>query len=154
MRARSTPSLSPEQLRQDHSHLEQHFEDLIRRATLGDWKDCDAIWDRFGRELEAHMRYEEAELLPDYADSSPEAAAVAQQLRAEHTIIRQLLDGIGLDIQLHAVRAVGIRRFVSALRAHSEREDKTLYPWLRARAKPPAASRPEPAATGARPPSC
>lgn len=80
------------------------------------------------------MLYEEKELLPAYADSSPEAAQLAQQLRAEHTIVRQLLDGLGLDIQLHLIRAVALERFITALRQHAQLEAETLYPGLLTRA--------------------
>lgn len=136
MRARSIPApRSAEQLRQDHAQLEQRFEDLIKRSTLGDWRDCDAVWSAFSDQLAEHMRHEEEELLPAYADSSPEAGAVAQKLREEHTSIRHLLDSIGLDIQLHAIRAASIRRMVAMLREHAEQESRTLYLWLVAHAK-------------------
>lgn len=131
MRTRSIPPpRSAEQLRQDHAQLEQRFEDLIKRSTLGDWRDCDAVWSAFSAQIEDHMRYEEQELIPAYADSSPEAGAVTQKLCEEHTSIRHLLDAIGLDIQLHAIRAASIRRMVSMLREHAEQENLTLYPWL------------------------
>lgn len=135
MRARAIPSpRSAEQLRQDHAQLEQRFEDLIQRSTLGDWRDCDAVWSAFSEQLADHMSYEEEELLPLYAESSPEAGAVAQKLREEHTSIRHLLDSIGLDIQLHAIRATSIRRMIAMLREHAEQESQTLYVWLVTRA--------------------
>lgn len=144
MRPETAPSpLSAEHLRQDHDRMDRRFEDLIERAQRGSWRECDAVWTEISDELDAHMLYEEHELFPAFARSSPEAAQVAQELRAEHSIIRQLLDGLGLDIQLHLIRAVAIERFVEALRQHARRESETLYPWLLLRAPVPRQPAPE-----------
>lgn len=117
----------------EHRHLDQKFDELIKRAATGDWRDCDAIWDGFSSALERHMAYEESSVFPAYARTGTNAEEMVQKLRDEHAELRQRLANLGVAIQLHAARAEELKDLVDALRAHAEREGQDLYPWLDAR---------------------
>src|SRR5262245_54314948 len=116
----------------EHHELEAVFADVCERARSGDWRVCDEIWDEFGRRLELHMRFEEETLFPDYRRESAESARIVDALTAEHDTLRARLFQIGVDIQLHYMRAEVIEAMVAALRQHARREDETLHPWLAA----------------------
>ena len=80
----------------------------------------------FDRELREHLAVEEAMLLPRYAQEAPEDAS---HLFEDHALIRQLLDRLGVDVELHTVRAAMIDELVAVLRAHAAREEVGMYPW-------------------------
>ncbi len=124
------------ELRREHAHLDRVFSDLVARANSGDWQECDVVWDGFASDLEAHMRFEEQRLFPDYRKIGAGAARTVEELTAAHAAVRRGLERIGVDIQLHLLRHETIEELVAALRAHAEREDRTLYPWLEARETP------------------
>lgn len=123
-------------LREEHRLLDRQFDELIRRAQTGDWGQCDEIWDAFTTSLERHMADEESRLFPPYARIGPEAARVVQELREEHQELRQRLQSIGVNIQLHAVRAEELEDLIRTLRAHAETEGQCIYPWLDMQAEP------------------
>lgn len=132
--------LDKRRLLDEHVRLDSQCAELISRTTAGDWRSCDAIWDTFSRNLERHMSYEEDELFPTYAKSSPAAALTVQQLDAEHTEFRQRLGTIGVDIQLHLVRVEVLKELVDLLLAHAQCEGQSIYPWIdeqTARHEPP-----------------
>jgi hemerythrin-like domain-containing protein len=127
----------------EHRELDARFEDLLSRAESGEWSLCDAVWDELSRKLDAHMRFEEEELLEPFAGSSAAAAYDAVHLRREHQAIREVLERLGIQVQLHALRETEVRALVELLRAHAERENRALYPWAAAVARSaPAAARP------------
>lgn len=120
-------------LREAHERLEADFANLCERARSGDWRECDEVWGWFSRDLEAHLALEEERYFTAYLHDGPEAPGVVAALRADHEVIRAALAEIGVDIQLHTIRADRVDRFVAALRAHAEREDRTIHAWLEAR---------------------
>lgn len=126
-----------ETLRREHLSLEKRCADLSNRAQSGDWRECDAIWDDFCRELEAHLRYEEACLLPQYAQQGEREALVALQLRGEHGDVRRLVERLGVALQVHSVRAYDIEELVALLGRHAALENETLYPWTKRAAADP-----------------
>lgn len=134
----SQPSAQADRLdlREEHRLLDRQFDELIRRAQTGDWCQCDEVWDAFTTSLERHMADEESRLFPPYARIGPEAARVVQQLREEHQELRQRLQSIGVNIQLHAVRAEELEDLIRNLRAHAETEGQCIYPWLDMQAEP------------------
>ncbi len=113
----------------EHNSLDRELEDLANRAETGDWYLCDTIWDGLVERLEGHMKFEESSLLDGYAATSPEARNIADELLAEHGVIRQALLETGVAIQLHALERGRITALVDLLRAHAHRENLTLYPW-------------------------
>lgn len=120
----------PLNLREQHHILDSQFDELLRRAATGDWRECDAIWDGFSRTLGQHMADEEGRLFPDFARIGPNAAKIVQQLCDEHEELRSRLQSIGVGIQLHSARAEELQDLVRVLREHAAREGQSIYPWL------------------------
>ncbi len=122
----------------EHEQLDALFADVCERARSGDWRECDAIWEEFGRRVELHMRFEEETIFPEYRRESAESARVVDGLQAEHDALRARLFQLGMDIQFHFMRASSIEGVVATLRQHARREDETLHPWLAARESSPS----------------
>jgi hemerythrin-like domain-containing protein len=118
-------------LREEHAVLDARFEDLCARARRGDWSDVDEVWDDFTDDLEAHLAYEEHDLFPLLVEQAP---ALAKRLVAQHEMIRRRLVELGIEIQLHTVRAQTLVQLVDMLREHARLESEQLYPWLERRA--------------------
>lgn len=124
---------TPIRFAEDHARLDALFEDVLNRAHAGDWGECDTIWRRFSAALEDHFRFEERELFPAYAASSEDAKAEVSELQAEHAEVRELLDRIGVELELKRVDQEAIDALVARLRAHASKENAAFYPWARAR---------------------
>jgi hypothetical protein len=117
-------------LRTIEPHHHERIEQLLDRLAHESYGDdpralCDA-WAQLDRALEAHFRDEEAYVLPAFADANP---GEARALLAEHAAIRRLAAELGVDVELHAIRADTIGQLRQRLRAHAEREDAIMYPW-------------------------
>lgn len=109
-----------------HRALEALARELLARTYEDDSYDLVVAYRRFEHEVLEHLASEEDLLLPAYAEVAPTEAAA---FRREHAEIRQVLERIGLDVELHVVRAEIIATFIRALQAHAAREDALLYPW-------------------------
>jgi hemerythrin HHE cation binding domain-containing protein len=120
---------SRETLRHEHDMLGGLCDDLINRAESGDWHECDAVWDEFGRVLEAHMNLEEATFLPVFGAEGPEQALLVDRIRHEHQDIRRTVERLGVAVQVHTLRADDVRELVALLRRHAALEDTSLYAW-------------------------
>jgi iron-sulfur cluster repair protein YtfE (RIC family) len=116
-------------LRAEHAHLDERFVELCDRARIGTWHEVDELWPDFVADLEGHLAYEESELFPAF-EQTPEGPDRTAELRHEHALIRALVEKVGVDVQLHVVRADTIDRLVAALRDHAAREERVFYPWL------------------------
>lgn len=83
----------------------------------------------FEHALRDHVAAEEELILPAYEEHAP---ADAQAIRDNHAAIRKALDRIGIEVELHVVRAHSVSELVDSLRAHAAREDAAMYPWAQA----------------------
>lgn len=110
----------------DHDRLDRAFQAIVTRAYGGDFQQLETEWFRFQGELLAHLDAEEKHLIPMLAKDRPAAAAT---LLAEHAQIRDKLLELGVDLDLHCLRAERVAAFVDALRAHARREEGMFYPW-------------------------
>lgn len=117
-------------LRADHEGFEERLETLSRTAHEGDWEDVDEIWGPFEKDFRAHMEFEERELFAGFAATGPDPADVVKTLREQHDDMREQLSQLGIEIQLHAIRAETIDAFVKAIRLHSTVESAHFYPWV------------------------
>jgi len=108
----------------------QHVDTLLSRVWLAlrgdDTREVVLSWRDLESQLNAHMRYEERELLPRFAEAHPAEAAA---LQAEHDELRRLMADLAVETELHATRADLAERLLDRLRAHARREDALLYPW-------------------------
>jgi hemerythrin superfamily protein len=113
-------------LSEDHRHLERLFQEIVAWAHEGEHRTLRGEWQRFERELTTHMELEEEEILPAF---SHEHLAEAQAIREEHARIRAGLTELGIDLDLHCLRAERVEAFIGLLRAHAKREEALIYPW-------------------------
>jgi iron-sulfur cluster repair protein YtfE (RIC family) len=121
-------------LRHDHDDFDRRFDELCERARAGDWRALDEAWRAFAIDLETHLAFEEEVLFPAYAQATIERRELVKRLVAEHAAIRQMLEHIGVEIQLHTIRASTVELFTDLMREHAALENIRLYPWARARA--------------------
>ena len=74
----------------------------------------------FERQLLDHLDWEDMYLLPRFEDLDPQAA---DTIRRDHARFRKTLGEIGIEIDLHIVRAERFDEFARDLASHSEFED-------------------------------
>jgi polyisoprenoid-binding protein YceI len=110
----------------DHEHLEKSFEAIVKDAWRGDPAGLSERWRSFERELLAHLDTEEVDLIAVYGGFEP---LEARELLAEHQQIRVTATEMGIDLDLHCLRAARVQAFIDQLRAHAQREERLLYPW-------------------------
>lgn len=112
-------------LASDHQQIEELLVKLVDAFDSNDRDVATTAFEAFDRRLTAHLALED-ELLPDFAVID---AAAAEQLTAEHRVIRARVDELGVADNLHLSRASAVRELVELLRRHVKREDTTLYAW-------------------------
>jgi hypothetical protein len=113
-------------LRDHHVGVESACLALMGAAFVDDPPTLAMRWNAFEDELGDHMAAEEELLIPSYASADPDQA---QELIADHILIRDLLEGIALDVELHTIRIEPLKALVELLREHARREEATIYPW-------------------------
>jgi hemerythrin-like domain-containing protein len=113
-------------LARHHAEIDERLCKLLLRADGGDNHDLAAEWNLLESELERHFGLEEHDVFPLFERENPEEVA---RLRQEHAALRRDLLALGIRADLHFLRAEAVRDFVRDLRAHSNREDETLYRW-------------------------
>ena len=79
------------------------------------------------------MDAEEDAILPAYTKRYPEDA---QAIYRSHQELRRQLFRLGVEVELHEVRAETLEQLVQSLRSHSAHEDRGMYPWARAQLPP------------------
>lgn len=117
-----------EDLYEDHRKLDVLFEDLLARAEVNQWWLCDEIWDELTTKLEAHMAFEEHDILPALLSERPQDRPLVERLLQEHEQIRATAFRIGVALQLHQFDAANVRDLIARLRAHAEEENRAVYP--------------------------
>jgi hypothetical protein len=109
-----------------HVAIEDACRELLARAFTDDPRELIAQYRTFERAVLDHFKTEEVAILPAYSAHAP---ADTRAIRHEHTVIRQLLSEIGMDIELHHVRCEAIAELIRILRAHAAHEDAAMYRW-------------------------
>lgn len=112
-------------LLQEHAELETLLDQLLAAFDSGDRSVATAAFHAFDRRLSAHFAFEETVLLPRLATSDPRAA---DDIRAEHAVLRAKVEELAIEDNLHVSRATQVHRLVDLLRAHAGREQAVLYP--------------------------
>ena len=112
------------QLTKDHEELQALLHCLAQDAKAPLPGALQATWVSFETQLLRHMDAEERLLLPLLAAS--DAAEVAR-IRAEHARIRDLLNELGVAVELHTVREANISELIALLEAHAKHENAQLY---------------------------
>jgi hemerythrin-like domain-containing protein len=122
-------------LHDDHVAFDREFDDLSNFAKAGAWGEVDAVWTGFIREIEDHFRFEQEQVFPEFARRSLECREMVDMLSAQHVEILRELESLGLQIQLHEIRAPTIERLVELMRKHAAVENTHIYPWLEREAR-------------------
>ena len=110
----------------DHASIERRISRLVTAARMDDWDRLHAAWSEVERDLNAHLTVEEELMLPRFERHD---AAHAAEIRAQHTRIRAQLQALGVDLDLHALRADAVEAFVAELKEHAACEERALYSW-------------------------
>jgi hemerythrin superfamily protein len=111
----------------DHHRLDRAFQAIVTRAQGGDFQQLEVEWLAFQSALLQHLEAEEKNLIPALAQDRP---GEAQTLLDEHANIRARLLQLGIDLDVHCLRAERVEAFVEVLRAHAHREENIFYPWV------------------------
>lgn len=121
-------------LSQDHAELDVLFTDIIEAAARGvDPHTLSELWGAFERGVLAHFDAEERYLFPRVAAAH---RAEVEALARAHDQIRALLTGFDVTVDLDFLRGGRVSQLIARLRAHGEREERTLYRWAEALAEP------------------
>ncbi len=119
--------LGPRLLMSDHHRaIAKACRRLRAEIYTDDPRTLVADYHCFERAVIEHMVIEERDLLPAYTAYD---AADARSIRQHHRELRELLDRIGLDVELHRVRASQLEELLEAVQHHIVHEEATLYPW-------------------------
>ena len=111
----------------EHHRLDRAFQAIVTRAQGGDYQEIEREWLAFQSALLQHLDAEEKNLIPALAKDRP---GEAQTLLDEHANIRIKLLQLGVDLDLHCLRAERVEAFVETLSAHAHREENIFYPWV------------------------
>lgn len=117
-----------------HCQIEAACDALRASAVTDDPRDVTTCYRSLERAVLEHLRAEEDSILPAYAEHAP---ADAESIHAAHDELRRQLFRIGVDVELHCVRAEALDRLVAGLRAHAAHEDREMYPWAEAHLSTP-----------------
>jgi hypothetical protein len=130
---RAAPADRPAKTARKSTHLDAHHEllesvaaEILAGVVAGDFERVPAAVTLLQTKLEAHLRDEERDLIPQYAAHDPEDAA---RILAEHAGIRKALADLDVECDLHLVRADAMRAFLAAIEAHAAHERAGLYEW-------------------------
>ena len=114
-------------LADDHVRLERLFAELENAVENADSPTIQRVWTDFERGLAAHFDAEERFIFPALRAAHADDVAA---LEAEHAEIRKLVADLGVRTDLRTLRRDVADELVRKLRAHAEREDATVYPWI------------------------
>jgi len=116
-----------ERMLDEHVHLATLCSEAIAAFEDGDREACDAAYRTLERELEAHLAFEDRELIPALARFN---AAEAATLAEDHRRLRARVTELGVGVDLHATRVAAVRGLVIDLGEHARREGALLYRWV------------------------
>lgn len=109
-----------------HREIEIACRALLERTYADDPPQLIAQYRSFESAILDHLAAEEEIILPAFAEAAPvEARAILD----DHAVLRRQLFQIGVDVELHIVRAQTLRELIDQLHAHAAREDASMYPW-------------------------
>jgi len=113
-------------LKSDHAHLEVLLSDVLAVLGDGDREAVAQAWARLDEAVVGHLALEEKSMIPELLKANERAA---RSILEEHRHVRSRLAELGMQVDLHTVRAAAVQTFCDELRAHARHEDKELYSW-------------------------
>jgi hypothetical protein len=124
----------PRRLLADHHvRIEAACEELRAAGQGGDPVDVIARYRSLEHAVLEHLHAEEESIIPEYSKYAPRDAEL---IRTAHDELRQRLQQVGVEVELHCVRSDTIDGLTAALRAHAADEDLAMYPWAEANLPP------------------
>lgn len=146
-----------------HEEIDEALLDVLEGITALDDDAAEAAWDRFVLALQAHTRFEEAEIFTRYASLGPHPRGEGLELfEADHISLDKVVRA-GVNA-LAAIRAAEthkrrvmiahlgpLLRVRNVLEHHTLREERLLYPTLEASLRDEAAETLSAALKAARP---
>lgn len=115
-----------------HREIEAACKQLVAYTLADDPAALIAEYRRFERAVRDHIEAEQATLTA-YAEREPDDA---RRLVDDHEVLRRLLLQLGVEVELHAIRAEQVAELVEFLHDHAAREERGLYPWIAAHGSP------------------
>lgn len=112
-------------MHKQHVRIDALLKDLQDHITGDDREAMRLGWGRLEDAVLTHLNVEEMHFLPAITSKDP---THARQVRIEHEEIRARLGQLGLEFELHTVRAEAIDDLASQLRKHARFEEMGLYP--------------------------
>jgi len=116
-------------LTEHHREIEVTCQALLSRAYADEPAELIDQYRAFERAILDHLAAEEEMMLPMYAEA---AAGEARALVDDHAALRRQLFQVGVEVELHCMRAQTLCVLIDQLRAHAAREDASMYPWAQA----------------------
>lgn len=120
-----------------HAAFDDSYLDLLEAFTACDYSAALAVFHDLNSQLQAHLEFEESQLLPLLADGQP---GMVRLISSDHLIIERLLKSITI-VLAELINTRPPRRSMlchlplmvrlgAVLEHHTEREQQTLYPLL------------------------
>jgi hypothetical protein len=107
----------------DRERLHALTDCLLARVRSGDYTGIRETWSVFERDFTAHLVEEDRYLLPLLEREAP---AEAEAMRSGHVHLRELLEQMGREIDLHSLHETTVIEMVYRLRRHAAREAAAL----------------------------
>lgn len=115
-----------DRLTQHHQRLAALLSELSEAAAGADAPTLHRIWQEAEDGLRSHFDAEERLLLPLLRRARADECA---EIVREHQELKEMLDEVGLQVELHIVRRDRIDALIQRLRTHARREDEGIYRW-------------------------
>jgi len=115
-----------ESLGSDHLEISRRLSELTEAVEGANFPTIQAVLREVDIGLSAHMEGEEKYLFTHFEGPHPEEIA---QLRREHEGFRRSIDELAIQADLHTLRKEPIDDLVARLRAHADKENRSLYRW-------------------------
>jgi hypothetical protein len=110
----------------EHGAIERELEVFRNEMANTDARGLVAPFARFEHRLRGHLQYEEEELIPRFAQEHPREA---EELLAEHALLRQRLDDLAIAVELHSATASDVEAVLETLATHGRHEEHLFYQW-------------------------
>jgi iron-sulfur cluster repair protein YtfE (RIC family) len=121
-----------------HHRLDDMLDRIAIDVETGSWSEARRAFSLFRHELEEHMRLEEELLVPALGVGLQIEDGPAAVMRAEHPVLRQLLQVIELGLENEFPIGDATDTLQATLADHNVKEERLLYPLFERMATPGA----------------
>jgi len=113
-----------------HREIDHKFIDAERAVAQNNWVEANRLWDEFSRELDLHMRAEEAILFPEFEQETGMTNGPTMILKLEHRQIYSLISKLKQSLQKqNRIEYQNFYKLLAKLmHQHNTREEQIIYP--------------------------